>query len=347
MNNSTHYLLLLYLREELIHATITSLVGLFGFIFNIVVCIVIFTNKSLQKQPLNHFIASLALSDLLMACAIGPAYMFRFIAIIDHERFKDFPISASTAICQIKIFVIGLSLSITGLTLAMISVERRRAILYPFSLPMSKRKVFIILAAIWLISGVTGYLLASVHGFLPQFPFVCQLTSKSFQFNAIVAVIFSFFSNLFPLPIMIVCYANIIMELGRKSLLRNQVYQQYSTLKIIKKKYKSIVALLLITLLTATSSSPFIITYVFISYRQLMDYRYTYKVHSSTFWKYFQAASIAMLVPCSLNPILYNFASSTFQQEIKAIPKKLRCNCYSNLRTRKNSSGKYILPTLI
>lgn len=333
MNNSTQYSLLHYLKGEVIQAGVTSLVGLCGFIFNTMVCFIIFTNKSLRKKPLNRLIANLALSDLIHASDIGATYLFRIVTLVDYRRFQNFPVSASAMICRISLFLIVSTICNSSLTLAMISYERFRAIVYPFSTPFSKRKISLMLTSSWLMGCIAGILVSFIHGFIKQFPYICRITSKNYSLNAITAIIFSFFCSLLPLSVIIVCYAKIIIELCHKSMPIDSSRQKKAVSQATRKKYTSIVTVLLITIITATTSSPFVITYTIYSYRNLVDNNALYfRKYSWAFWKYFQASAIILLIPCSINPILYNFASSTFQKEVRTITRKL-LNRY-----RKNSS---------
>lgn len=114
-------------------------VGVFG---NVLVCYVVFRNRSMQTVT-NLFILNLALSDILLcflAVPITPSYTFLRRWVF------------GTALCHMMLYAQGCSVYISSLTLTSIAIDRFFVIIYPFHPRMKLATCGAIVLGIWCFS---------------------------------------------------------------------------------------------------------------------------------------------------------------------------------------------------
>ncbi|XP_077984740.1 prokineticin receptor 2-like [Glandiceps talaboti] len=140
-----------YLPEVHIAAKIIIAV-IFGLIFvvcgfgNTLLCFTIFRLKRLRTVT-NLFIASLAISDALVAIVCAPFCLYYYI--MQNWIF-------GRTLCSIVSTVNLVSLHVSVNTLLTIAVERYYVIFHPLTPRLQKRAVVIIIGAIWIISFIVS-----------------------------------------------------------------------------------------------------------------------------------------------------------------------------------------------
>ncbi|KAF7659911.1 hypothetical protein LDENG_00291290 [Lucifuga dentata] len=142
--------------------TLTFVLGLPG---NLLVCWVVFRNKSLQTCN-NALLVNLAASDLLKCCVDTPLLLFSFV-----RYRKDSQVS--TPLCTLQQFSYALCSCVQLLTLVSISVERYRAIAFPFQTERRKTRIRLWILSIW----TCGLILATVSLILTKqalFYMICR-----------------------------------------------------------------------------------------------------------------------------------------------------------------------------
>ncbi|XP_054714394.1 prolactin-releasing peptide receptor-like [Uloborus diversus] len=123
-----------------IYITIFS-VGICG---NVLVCYVVFRNKSMQTVT-NFFITNLALSDILLctfAVPFTPLYMFMREWVFGR------------ILCHLVPYAQGVSVYISAFTLMSIAIDRFFVIIYPFKPRLQVTYCYIIIVSVWVLAGL-------------------------------------------------------------------------------------------------------------------------------------------------------------------------------------------------
>uniref|UniRef100_A0AC35FPG6 G-protein coupled receptors family 1 profile domain-containing protein n=1 Tax=Panagrolaimus sp. PS1159 TaxID=55785 RepID=A0AC35FPG6_9BILA len=131
--------------DKIFLSTIFFVVGIIGFLGNLMTAAVIYRTPKLQTQT-NYFLASLAISDLLLIMVGVPFDLVSLWRESKAPAIIGYCESTSTAISW---FTFSSILVIMGLT-----AERLVAICYPFSLRswFTKRTVIYVIITIWILS---------------------------------------------------------------------------------------------------------------------------------------------------------------------------------------------------
>ncbi|RDD38191.1 Orexin receptor type 1 [Trichoplax sp. H2] len=259
-----------------------------GILFNLTVCLVIFTKQFLQ-QPLNRLIANVALSDMahrLIICLKNTVP----IAISTYPHaFHGLTVVSVNTICRITNFFAATSISNSLLSLAFIGMERCHTIQHPFKSPYGRRKTTVILLSSWSISIGGSFLIAFAINFEENKIIDCTgIYSIDFRFtSAICTIIFAIISCVIPLLVIAICYTMIIAKLYVRKIPLYELSYKRKIRKMIQKKKFSITALLSSTILSIMSTGPFIILYAFMAYRKVIDPRF-YLSYPSGFWAFFK-----------------------------------------------------------
>ncbi|KAK3612482.1 hypothetical protein CHS0354_024450 [Potamilus streckersoni] len=158
----------------------TGIVALLAFLYgsisllsvlgNGIVIFVIVRNKRMQTVT-NIFIANLALADVVIGLFATP---FQFQPAL-HQRW-DLP----KIMCFVAPSVKILSVSVSVFTLAVISIDRYVAVMFPLKAGFSKKIAAIVLGIIWILglsSSIPEFLYFSVH---MRFDFVTKRHDKPF-----------------------------------------------------------------------------------------------------------------------------------------------------------------------
>ncbi|ESO84795.1 hypothetical protein LOTGIDRAFT_53969, partial [Lottia gigantea] len=122
-----------------------SIICLVAIIGNGCVCFLVFSKRHMRTVT-NFFIASLALSDMLMAIVCIP---FTFVA----NLLVEWPYGY--AFCPVLTYIQAVVVFLSAYTMLAISLERYVAIIYPFLPRLSKRKSILVICLCWILSWLT------------------------------------------------------------------------------------------------------------------------------------------------------------------------------------------------
>ena len=126
-----------------------SLMFLLSLNGNIMTVFIVFT-KPYMRSVTNCLIANMAIADLLMTFSAMPysaAYMY--------VRSRWFGGIMGMITCKILHFSVALSIAASVLTLVVIALDRFFAVVYPFKRASVIRKIWVVSAIIWVLSGLS------------------------------------------------------------------------------------------------------------------------------------------------------------------------------------------------
>ncbi|KAG8194134.1 hypothetical protein JTE90_000972 [Oedothorax gibbosus] len=115
-----------------------------GICGNVLVCYVVFRNKSMHTVT-NFFITNLALSDILLctfAVPFTPLYMFMSEWVFGR------------VLCHLVPYAQGVSVYISAFTLMSIAIDRFFVIIYPFQPRLQVTYCYMIIIAVWVLAGL-------------------------------------------------------------------------------------------------------------------------------------------------------------------------------------------------
>ncbi|GFT99372.1 neuropeptide Y receptor type 2 [Nephila pilipes] len=115
-----------------------------GICGNVLVCYVVFRNKSMHTVT-NFFITNLALSDILLctfAVPFTPLYMFMSEWVFGR------------ILCHLVPYAQGVSVYISAFTLMSIAIDRFFVIIYPFKPRLQVTYCYLIIVAVWVLAGL-------------------------------------------------------------------------------------------------------------------------------------------------------------------------------------------------
>ena len=121
---------------------IIGAITLFG---NLLVFVAIATSPRLHQKPMNRFLASLAVTDIIMGACVAPGYSLFCVGCL------DYPLSRY---CWLMEGTKDIALGSSIYNLLAISFDRYLAVYWPLRYPtlMTRRRVMFILSLIWGLS---------------------------------------------------------------------------------------------------------------------------------------------------------------------------------------------------
>ena len=137
--------------------TVECLMTIFSLIGNILIVAVVYRNRKLRSKNVNYFIASMAVSDLLVPLIYSPVQITAFIKRDRswiHGPFGEFT-------CRFVPYAVEASIAVSILTMTTIAAERLYCVLCPFKASRNSDKTRLrIVAIIWIVSfALQGYYL--------------------------------------------------------------------------------------------------------------------------------------------------------------------------------------------
>ncbi|RDD38201.1 Neuropeptide FF receptor 1 [Trichoplax sp. H2] len=294
-----------------------------GLILNITLCVTIFTKKNLQ-QPINRLIANLAISDMIHCILLSFKFTYPAVVASNPQFYSNLSFSTITLVCNTLAFTGILGVSSSMITLAVIGIERYRAIIYPLKSPLSKQHIKFFFPVIWTISVTTALILVVGRDYTTYEVLDCTgaFSSRGTVRNAALTTIFATISIFIPIVIIICCYVTIAIKLCRKTIPMDESDYKIHMARIEHKKNACVVTLLVMTILSALSFCPFSTLFLWITYSKLLNPQ-LHKTLPYQFWSLFQSFIILLILPCILNPILYNIASNSYRKEMKNLLKSI------------------------
>ncbi|XP_070544097.1 prolactin-releasing peptide receptor-like [Ptychodera flava] len=297
---------------------------------NIGVIIVLLVGRS--KTVLNRFLINLAVADLTMAIFCMP---FTFPTIMyGHWIF-------SAGMCPTVIFLQHVSVFVSVYTLAIIGIDRYMAIMWPLKARVTKNRVKVLIASIWLASVPLGsvqaaYAQAKPFNYGEEVVYLCTEWWPSTAAETVHEICIVLITYCLPLSALLFAYFRIGRKLwGRKppgnpDRQRDKMYYNNKK-KVIK---MLIVVVLIFTVcwlpLQVFNLIEMFSPYIFDDHDRQNTLR---KVNACVLW-------LAMS-NSFMNPIIYTFLNDTFRVDVKEIvmrcglccsPEKSPCTCQ---RSRK------------
>ena len=324
MNNSSGQTIDLIDGLSILRHVIFYTCSFIGLIFNITICVVIWNRKHL-RQPLNLLIANLALADIGSCIMSIYSSTLVVLAIYNPQIYKKLPLIYYNNICKSVNFLTLISASGSMMTLAVISLERFRGIIYPLKLQLRRSQTKFIIAFVWIYSSAVAALFVCFSSYEKQEVIECSavLSNHISITQSIFTIISSIMSCVVPLSIIIPCYISIAIKICRKSLPMDDSEYKIKVMKSISKRNRCIIILLIITVISSLAYCPFLGILNWILVGKLIDPHFHFKLTRSS-WVLFLVSSIVMLLPILLNPILYNIANSQLKKEIKLLLWKVK-----------------------
>jgi leucokinin receptor len=180
-----------------------SLVTVLG---NLLVILVIFKNQSMRTVT-NFYIANLSFADVVIG-VLGIPFQFQ-AALLQRWDLPHF-------LCPVAPFVKELTVNVSIMTLAVISIDRYRAVIHPLKPRCSKRVAHVVMAVVWFFSLLVALPAAvvfrvmwiedGVNGMKPFcYPAFPQLNNVDLgrTYRLVLVIIQYFF------PLLIICFAYI------------------------------------------------------------------------------------------------------------------------------------------
>jgi len=123
---------------------------------NLLVILVVGKNRHLRSAPINQFIVSMALADLLTSLFNMTVEIWIHTKEATGQQVVWFDGAGGVVFCKVIVFVQGVSMACSVLTLTAIAVNRFFAVFYPLRMGFSKSLSAILIGFIWLVSCVTA-----------------------------------------------------------------------------------------------------------------------------------------------------------------------------------------------
>ena len=300
---------------------------------NTLVLLVTWRDRSLH-QPNKYFVACLAVTDLLVGIFIGPAMVYGLS--VDNKSLRDMSIH----LCRFIVWIGGLAITASLLTLTLISFDRYLKISKPlqYRSRMTTSKSFKIIFIIWLISTALATYSATpdsgVDGFAIK-NFRCRADNKTPSKQ--VALTISCFVIFFLLvTVMLTMYARIFaVAHKRQKMLRNGELGETSTgqnqRSVLRQDLKIVRMLLIVAGVFCFCWLPHTIWHLLLQYYpNFVDsnsWSLGYRYRMTTF------ESLVRLLALSnslCNPIIYACLDQTYREAFKRLFKKMMCCTRSN-----------------
>ncbi|XP_060522178.1 orexin/Hypocretin receptor type 1-like [Cylas formicarius] len=304
----------------LLHSVVFA-IGLLG---NVLVCVAVYRNHSMRTVT-NYFIVNLAVADALVILFCLP-----FSVVWDVTSTWWF----GTAMCKFVLYVQNVSVTVSILTLAFISVDRWYAICFPLKFKSTTGRAKTAICVIWIIALVTEipepiYLTAIPYSNSYIYFTQCTVTWSNETDTAFMIVKMIFFYVL-PLSLMSLAYMQIIRVLWRSGNAPHQAMNSHtgsvrsgqgggnmfamnmntSTEGQLRSRRKAAKMLVAVVVMFA---------FCFLPVHLLSVLRLTIKLSNSDMNRAFSLLSHWLCYANSaINPIIYNFMSGKFRQEFKS-----------------------------
>ena len=309
-NNSFSFMIVLY-----------SVIALVSSVGNSLVLVVVYRNENKRmRTTINFFIVSMSCSDLLITFCNIPYQISTYTRDL-------IPFSGIMGIvyCKVTVLFYYLSIEMSLLNLAAITVDRFIGVLYPFKRFFTNRSAKIVIGVMWLV------------GTLFNIPLVIKSTlfeikDQSFRFctfnfplNDLRVFMITFFLVFIVLPllIMVILYSSIVVKLfQQKAPGENSTINKENR---YRRNRKVLVMIVVVVSLTIVCWLPFFSVYV--------DCLMTFTAFSCKSIPYLQILAFAN---CALNPCFYVVFHDCFRSSLYGLFRAAfrlnicRCACLRN-----------------
>lgn len=319
MNNSSTEELLNRFYADTAQRLYIVVVGGFGMLLNLLVCRVIICSKK-THQPLDRLILNLAVVDLLNASALVSYHILELATYTSSGRITAYSWLADNILCKLWVLIFTFTMASCNLTLATISIERCRAILYPFNLRLTKKRLNFFIIINGCIAIMAASLMMAFHRAEDQQPHYCTGVNNS-GLLGITVVTYTICTNVIPFSIIVVCYISIGFKLCRNRLPVDSVSYRNQVQDVTNRKKRKVIILIIVTILSMATSTQYLIIHTFVTFGRHIDEDIYSHIHIS-FWNYYRTTWMIALLTCVINPLLYNFCSDNFNHTLRSIIKQ-------------------------
>ena len=335
MNNSSNQTTGILTELNIPFIIIIYICSFIGIILNVMLCAIIWNRKCLH-QSLNLLIANLALCDIGYCLTSIYSVTLICVALYNPQSFIQLPKLFLNNICQSLNFFRILSTGNSMATLAIISIDRLRGIIYPLKIQFSKNLTKIMIAFTWIYATIPALLLVCFSSYENHEVIDCSaiLVGQIKIIDTILILNAGVMCCIVPLIVIITCYISITIKICQKSPPMDDSEYKSKVMKSIKKRNRCIVALLAITIISSLACCPFLGVLNWIMFEKLADSQFSSKLSNST-WEFFRLSLIINSLPTILNPILYNFANSQLRKEVNHLFRKLKFDFCCTDKIRK------------
>ena len=282
---------------------------------NTLVLLATWRERSLH-QPNKHFIACLAVADLLVGIFIGPARAYRPYLRLRH--------TASIHFCRFMVWIDTLAVTASVYTLMFISFDRHLKISKPlqYRSRMTTSKSLKIIFIIWLISTAFATYAATPdsgrYGFLAHGGGLCHDYDGGTESKANGYYTFLYISVIFlPAIVILIMYVRIfVVTRKRQRMLRNGELSETSTgqnqRSVLRHDLKNVRMLLIVVGVFSFRWLPLSISH--------LSFIHTQFIPNSI---YYFLARLPPLINSLCNPIIYACLDQTYREAFKHLFQKM------------------------
>lgn len=320
-------------KIDIVFAILYLVVQIVGLTGNALVIAVVRRTHAMHTTT-NFLLVNLAVADILTLLAC-PRNGYILVIMLHHPRGL-----AGDFLCKFLTgnALVGITMAVSSITLAILAVERYRALIRPMNrqLVVSKENVSFVLAGTWVIC-----LLVNIPDFIENrymeslLKCVCPFSLEVVKDSSVHVICTVAFLGILPFCILSYCYAQIL----RGMFFTNKICSETSNARDLESKKKLARLLIIITAAFYVCYIPYAGYFIYL----LIQEKQYIIVHYGTHSIILKVVELLLVCSCCLNPILYGFQSSNYRQGFKnaICCKKLYDEAHSGvvrLSTRKERS---------
>ncbi|XP_031573310.1 tachykinin-like peptides receptor 86C [Actinia tenebrosa] len=281
-------------------AVALSMLVMTDFIGNILVILVILTNRSM-KTPINYLLINLAIADIMVGLFMAPRFIF--------SQFFNHPDGiGGKVMCSLLTGanIAWLALVASSASLVAISLERYFAIVRPLSTKyrLTKTKVKRTSTLCWVFGLVINLPLFFIRVYDKKDKLCVESWPKDKQWLAIAySAVWFIAVGVVPIAVMVVVYSRVVYALWFKR------SQQQGTQQALQKSRKRVTKMVVsVSVIYAACMLPNLTMY-------LLDYVTDQKEYDVQYI----ISIILYALNSSINPVVYTFQSQHFRQQMKKL----------------------------
>lgn len=273
-----------------------------GFIGNVLVIHIVRKTQEMHTTT-NYLLVNLAISDVI-TIVLGPLYFFSHLYGYLSDGFGQF-------VCKF-VPLTNIAVAVSSFSLTVLAVERYHALLKPLrtGLRLTEDNIKEAIALIWILSVIFGFPCFFFQEWSETYvTCIGPLSLHMNQASKVYLIIVAVFVTYIPMTVMLYCYGAMIRGLY----FTNTVCPENDGERSEEKK-KLVGTFIMATAGFMIGYAPFVVFYTFIASGG--DEQIGVKLYSDI-----SSVFSAFLLNCSLclNPILYAFRSTNFQEGFKRI----------------------------
>ena len=290
-----------------------SLILIVSLAGNSAIGVIFYKTPSLQRQPINHLIVNMAMSDLVFPLITVPWFLVRFYTSpVDHWLIGG---PFGQAFCKLIVYVPEVSYGVSCQSLVLIAVDRFVAVVFPLRSTVISRKLFpFVITATWIfaLAFYSPWLNSAKVDELKKHS-VCSAIKMSDQIKSwqIAVAITNYIIIIITIVLLVILYSIIVIKLK----LQTRPGEQSNNAE--KKRAKRNRKVLRMACAIVLAFSLCCVPMLTIGFMSLFP-----KIMSSCGFPIFVDIAIFMYhVNCAVNPIICLIFSSNYRQGLKRLLK--------------------------